>query len=549
MQKFLIVICLFFILPIANAQDVGFTVKSGEVINFKMSDFATDMQELGAINGYAYFLFLPYKSADGSFEISLSAKNPFIGKCDINNKMVKKTEIVLKQNKKKLQFEGVLKLKDQLLIFSSFQNSKDKKHYLFVQNLDPNTLELVDNIKPAAELDYSGFSKFNGTIFNIEASPDNTKVLIFYSLLNKKYEVLRSGINVYNSNLSLLWKNEDIPAQSSNGFFEFKSFKVDNDGVVYLLGEHFKDRSNYYEQAHFKARGFFSQDTYFTDIPNYTFELNKYSAKGEKIENYSILIPEKFIRSINLFPSENSIIKCVGMYAAPGKISVMGTFSFDLNLEAKQISNLSTKELGKELLSRDLNQDELKRFRRSIDNKQEWDPYDYILSDIKTKQNGDKYFVAEQYLFGQKKVTQRQGQMVIINYENIYVHNDLLVVTLSIDNQIKRIDKINKRQYWLTTNHFNSYASIEKNNNLYFLYNTFEAKDSFFKNIEIGDSYITRVNENGNQLKSVFKKKADNKSPFPLLRSGINVSNGSLMYGLFSFNNRKYQFEQFVITE
>jgi hypothetical protein len=549
MQKLLVVICLFFILPIAKAQDIGFTVNSGEIINFKMSDYATDMRDLGSINGYAYFLFLPYQSAENGFEISLNAKNPFIGKCDFNNKMVKKTELVLKQNKKELQFEGVLKLRDQLLIFSSFQNTKEKKHYLFVQNLDPNTLELVDNIKPAAELDYSGFSKFNSTSFNLDVSPDSSKVLLFYSLRNNKYEVLHSGINVYDSNLSLLWKNENVPAQFSSGFFDFKSSKVDNDGTVYLLGEHFKDKSNYYDQAHFKNRGFFSQDIYFTDMPNYTFELNKYSPKGEKIENFSILLPGKFIRSLNFFPSGNSIVRCIGMYAAPGKISVEGAFSFDLNLETKEISNLGTKELGQELLSRELNPDELRRFRRSIDSKQEWDPYDYILSDIKTRQNGDNYFLAEQYLHGYKEVKQREGQRVIITLEDIYVHNDLYVISLNNGNQIKRIDKINKRQYWLTTSHFNSYAAIEKNNILYFIYNTFEAKDAFFKNIEIGDSYITRINENGNQVKSVFMKKVDNKTPLPLPGTGIQVSNDTLMFGLFSINTRKYQFDQVIITE
>jgi hypothetical protein len=548
MQKMLIVICLFFILPNANAQDVGFTVKSGEEINFKMSDFSPNLRELGAISGYAYFLFLPY-NPENSSEIVVGAQKYFIGKCDINNKMVKKTEIVLKKDKKELQFEGVLKLKDQLFVFSSFQNSKDKKHYLFVQKFDPVKVELVDNINLAAELDYSGFRKFNGTTFNMEVSPDSTKVLIFYSLRNNNFEVLRSGMHVYNSDLKQLWENDNVTAKFSDGIFDFNRFKVANDGAVYLLGEHFKDKSNYYEQAHFRSRGFFSADTYFTDTPNYTFEFYKYSQQGVKVDNYSIALPGKFIRSINFFPSDNGIVKCIGMYAAPGKISVEGAFSFDLNQETRLISNLSTKEFGQELLSRDLNQDELKRFRRSIDNKQEWDPYDYILSDIKIKQNGDKYFIAEQYLFGQKKVTQRQAQSVVITYDNIYVHNDLFVVTLNSDNTIKRIDKINKRQYWLATDQYNSYASIEKNNNLYFIYNTFEATDALFKNIEIGDSYITRLDMSGNQAKSVFKKKVESKSPLPLVKTGIKVSNGTLIYSLMPFNNRKYQFEQVIITE
>ena len=136
----------------------------------------------------------------------------------------------------------------------------------------------------------------------------------------------------------------------------------------------------------------------------------------------------------------------------------------------------------------------------------------------------------------------------MFTYENIYLHNDLFLFSLTSDNQIRRTDKITKRQYWLSTNNYNSYASVEKNNNLYFLYNTFESKDGLFSNVEIGDSYITRVNENGDQAKTVFKKKTDNKAHFPLLMTAINVSDGSLMYGLFPFNNRSYQFERIFIN-
>jgi len=548
MIKWLVALCMFLMVPFVKGQGIDFTVKSGEEIKFKMSDFATDIRKLGVIDGNAYFLFLPYRSG-GGLEISIGNKNPFIGKYDLDNKLIKKTEIELKQNKKELQFEGALKLKDQLFVFSSFQNKKDKKHFLFVQNFDPNTVELVDNIKPVAELNYSEFSKFDYASFWFNVSPDSSKILIYYSLQTKKSELLSSGFKVYGSNIKPIWGKEDATARFSEGIFEFYKVKVDNEGGVYLAGKHFTDKSNYYDAAHFNSRGFFSQDTYFTDMPNYTFELFKYTQQAPDPLNYSMAIPGKFIRSMNFSTSDKNIITCFGVYAAPGKISVEGCFSFDLAMDSKQTSQLVTSDFSKDLLSSGLDENELRRFRRSIDNKQEWDPYDYLLSELGTKQNGERYYIAEQFISGYKKVTQMQGQMRVVTYENIYLYNDLFLVSLKSDNQIRRTDKITKRQYWLSTNQFNSYASVEKNNNLYFLYNTFESKDGLFANIVIGDSYLTRVNENGDQVKTIFKKKADKKDPFPLLMTATNVSDGSLMYGLFPFNNRRYQFERIFIND
>ncbi|NVO20198.1 MAG: hypothetical protein HXX13_10880 [Bacteroidetes bacterium] len=549
MKKAFILICLSLYILIAQSQNVGFSVKSGEITNFRMSDYGSDIRQLGTIGNYAYFLFLPFETGN-ALEINLAGKNPFIYKCDLNNAIVKKTEVELKNGKKELQLEGILILKDKIFVFSSFQNSKDKKHYLFVQNFNPTTLELVDNSKLADELDYSGFSKFNGTLFHIQASPDSSKVLIFYSLMNKKSEELRSGINVYDSDINLLWKNDNVTSEFTKGIFGFSRFKVDNKGVVYLLGQHYEDKSNYYDFAKFKSRGFFSNDTYFTDMPNYTFEMYRYAQNQAGSDHYSLTLSKKFIRSMNFLLQDNGSVFCAGLYSEPGKISVTGSFSFNLDINSKSIVNLSTIDLGNDLITRDLGPDEMRRFRRSIDNKQEWDPYDYALSEIKTRRNGEKYFIAEQHIEGLRTTTSSTGSGVVTTVTPIYVTNDLFVVNMNMDNTIKRNDKITKRQFWLDENKFNSYAVLEKNNTLYFLYNTFEQKDAFFKKIEIGDSFITRLDVNGKQAKGIIKKKGEDKMPIPVLNNALAVPGNSIMYGLLTPKGRaKYQFQQVIITE
>jgi hypothetical protein len=549
MRKVLILSCLIILFSVAQSQNVGFKIKSGEINNFKMSDFASDISDLGTIDNFAYFLFLPFQP-DVPMMINLAGKNAFIYKIDQNTNITKKTELELKNGKKELQFEGATRIGNKILVFSSFQNSKDKKHYLFVQNFSPATAELVDNIKLAAELDYSGFSKFSGTTFNIELSQDSSRVLIFYSLRDKKGEALRSGINVYDSDINMLWKNDNVNAEFTKGIFEFSNFRVDNNGTVYLLGPHYENKSNYFDNAQFKSRGFFSNDTYYTDMPNFTFEIYRYSQNRSGADHQTLSLPNKFIRSMTFVPSDIGTVFCAGMFSEPGKISVMGSFSFDLDMESKSVSNLSMLEMGNELLTRDLTPEELRRFRRSIDNKQEWDPYDYYLSNIKTRKNGERYFVAEQHIEGFRRVTTNTGTSVQTSIIPIYVNNDMFVVNFNQDKTLKRIDKITKRQFWLEVNKFNSYAMLEKDNKLYFLYNTFEQKDALFKKIDIGDSYITRLDENGKQSKTIFKQKGEDKQPIPVLRSAIEMSSNTLFYGMFTTTMRsRYQFQQLVITE
>jgi len=544
MKNYLVLMLILVSISYAHAQQVGFELKSGQVMRDKVTQRTVDIADIGRINGQAYFLYLPWAAVYDQAAIGVT-ENYFVGKFDKDLNLIKKTEIIIKHDKKDLECCGVRMLKDKLLVFSFFQNSKDKKDYLFVQNLDSKTLELVPNTKLIAELDYSGLSKFNNAVFQFEISPDSSRVLIFCTLLSKHGETLRKGMYVYDQDMNLKWKNEDVVVKFEGGVFEYDRFRIDNDGKVFLMGMVYKDRKNYYDEAHFNDRNFFSKDTYFTDKPNYTYQLYRYTDAGRTEDVYPISLPGKFIRTLSYMPAPGNTIICTGMYASPGKISVEGSFAFSYDLASKQVNNLSTKEFGTELTSLGFDKNELNRFKRSISNKQEWDPFSYILSELKSKKNGDKYFIAEQYISGTK--TERSGNQ--ITYSTIFMHNDLYVVTLSSDYQIKRIDKVSKRQYWLTTDCYNSYADIEKNGNLYFIYNTFESSDGMFKNIELGDSYVTRLDENGNQLKSVFRKKEDKKLPMPLMKTGISLPDNSIIYSLMSYNWKDYQVQKITIKE
>jgi len=547
MKIFLLLISFTIVLTTLYSQTINFKLKQGEEIRLKGSTAVNETQELGVIDNYAYFLMKPFQTNQPN-AVVLMNQNNFIYKFDLNNNLIKTAELEMTQDKKELNFEGAMKLQKNIFVFSSFQNKKDKKHYLFVQNYNTTTDALNTNAKLIAELDYSDFSKFNNTTFEKEVSPDSSKVLIFYSLVDKENEVLRSGVYVYDREMNLLWKNDNVTAQFSKGYFEFMKFKVSNSGEVYLLGLHFEEKVNYWETAKFHSRGFFSKDTYYVDKPNYTYRVYHYTNKTTKVEGYTFDLPKKFIRDINIQPSENGIVICSGVYSDPGKVSVVGTFYFEYNTSTKNIENISSFNLAKNLLKKNLSEDELKLFRRSIDDKQEWDPYDYIISDIKTKQNGDKYFIAEQYISGLHKSSDGKNTY----FHLIHLYNDLYIVNLNKQNQISKVDKISKRQFWLDEYKYCSYKSIEKNNNLYFFFNTFEKSKKTLYEIDVLDSFIVKLDENGNQSRTVFKTKEEFKKPLPLLLSSMQITDNSILFCTFpiSFSLKvELSFQQITIVE
>lgn len=547
MKKLLFLISFTLILTALYSQNIDFKLKQGEAIRLKNSTAVTESQELGVIDNYAYFLMKPLQPTAPN-TINLMNQNHFIYKFDLNNNLIKSTELEMTQNKKELNFEGAMRLKKDIFVFSSFQNNKAKKHYLFVQNYNTTTNALTNNAKLIAELDYSDYGKFKNTTFAMEVSPDSSKVLIFYSLVTKDNEVLCSGINVYDREMNLLWKNDNVTAQFSKGYFEFMKFKVSNSGEVYLLGLHFEEKVNYWETAKFHSRGFFSNDTYYVNKPNYNFRVYHYTNKTAKVEGYTFELPKKFIRDMNIQPSDNGNVLCAGVFSDIGRVSVAGTFCFDFNTATQSIENISTLDFGKELLTKDLNAEELKLFRRSIDNKQEWDPYGYILSDIKTKQNGDKYFIAEQYISGLHKTSDGKR----IYYQLIHLYKDLYIVSLNKQNQISRVDKIAKKQYWLDEHKYCSYKSIEKNNTLYFFFNTFEESKKLAYNVDVLESFIVRLDENGKQTRAIFKTKEEFKNPLPILQNSMQVTINSIQFLTFPVKftlKPEISFNQITINE
>ncbi|WP_291855403.1 hypothetical protein [Marinilabilia sp.] len=519
-----------------SAEEIHYNVKSTEVLRDRLLERSAGLKAIGSINDHAYILYQPFTAIYDGSTIGGGKMGHHIGMFDKDVNLVKKTKLNPGPNGRSVDFEGAQVINEKLLVFFSFQNEEKKSHYLFSRSLNPETLELNDDTKMIAELDYSGISKYKRTSVQYELSEDESKIMFFYTVLNRKNEPLRFAVHVYDSELNSIWQNSVAPG-FEEGVFSYQQFRVDNNGDVYLLGTHYADKKNYFDSAKFNDHDFFSKDTYFTDVPNFTYQLYKFSNNGAKEESLDINLDSKFIRSMN-FTVINGKTQVNGVFSDPETISARGAFSFILDVASGEKTEVSTEIFSKDLIEKGFSEKQIKRFRRSIKDKSEYDPFDYIISEVKTLTDGTKYYTAEQFITGTKK--EQSGNQV--TYTPIYFYSNVFVVRLNAYNSIKSIEKISKRQYSLATSRYNSFIDFEKDGSLYFIYNTIEKKDGFFKNAEIGETYISKIDDSGN-TPEVYKTPESNKAPLMMPATKVELPNHSILYGMMSANFKDYKFE------
>jgi hypothetical protein len=530
---FLLIISATFSL---SAEEINYNVKSTEVLRDRLLERSAGLKAIGSINDHAYILYQPFTAIYGGSTIGGGKMGHYIGMFDKDVNLVKKTKLNLAPDGRNVDFEGAQIINDKILVFFSFQNEEKKSHYLFSRSVNPATLELNDDSKMIAELDYSGISKYKRTSVQYETSEDESKIMFFYTVLNRKNEPLRFAIHVYDNELNSIWQNSVSP-KFKEGVFSYKQFRVDNNGDVYLLGAHYADKKNYFDSAKFNDHDFFSKDTYFTDVPNFTYQLYKFSNNGAKEASLDIHLDSKFIRSMN-FTVLNGKTRVNGIFSDPETISARGAFAFNLDVESGKKTEIGIETFSVELIEKGFSEKQLNRFRRSIKDKSEYDPFDYIISEVKTLSDGTKYYTAEQFITGTKK--EQSGNQV--TYTPIYFYNNVFVIRLNADNSINSIDKISKSQYSLATTIYNSFIDFEKEGSLYFIYNTIEKKDGLFKNAEVGKTYISKIDDSSN-TSEVYKTPESNKAPLIMPVTKVELPDHSVLYGMMSANFKDYKFE------
>lgn len=422
------------------------------------------------------------------------------------NKELEKTksvEIELKEKKNYKRLEGVYQLNNKLYLLTSIIDKKNKINRLFIETINKQTLQLNNDSKEVASIDYATHRKFNAGTFNYKLSRDSSKVLIYYNLPYEKGKKEKFGFQVYDNLLNKLWEKEvELPYLEE--LFEVENYRVTNEGNVYLLGVIFKEKRRVKRQGE----------------PNYKYQVLSYTNNGNTLTEYPIVVEDHFLTDMIITINENKDIICGGFYSAKGTFTVKGSYFLKIDGKTKEIKAKSFNEFGIDFITQNMTERQEKKSKKKAEKGKKPELYKYYLDEIILKDDGGAVLIGEQfYIVTVTHTYTNPNGGTTTTYTNYYYYNDIIVVNIDSDGNIVWTEKVPKRQRTVNDGGFySSYTTTVVNDKIYFVFNDNP------KNIEYkGEGKIYNFNRSKESLVVIVEMNSEGKQSREALFSAKEV--------------------------
>jgi hypothetical protein len=374
---------------------------------------------------------------------------------DHDFKPTKAFDLDLKEDGKDCLVETILQLKGKLYLFSSVPDTRTKRNTLSVQEINKETLKPENTKNRIAEINIETGSRRNSGNFDIKVSRDSSKVLIFYAMPYEKNEPESFGFYVLNSALQPIW-NKEVKIPFENQLFDIESFRVDNDGDVYILGLIYNDKRK-------KKRA---------GAPNYKYQVFAYRDKGKTTSEYPVALEDKFLTDMQIEILNNKNIVCAGFYSNKGTYSIRGTYFLTIDPASKQIKTKSFKEFGIEFITQNLTENQAAKTKRKEEKGEEMEMYEYDLDKLIVGKDGSAMLLGEQYFVQVVTSSMMMNGRMQTYSTTHYYYNDIIAVKISPKGEIEWAEKIAKRQHTTEDGGFySSYAMAIVKGHICFIFN------------------------------------------------------------------------------
>ncbi|MBK5721197.1 hypothetical protein JGH11_09980 [Dysgonomonas sp. Marseille-P4677] len=429
------------------------------------------------------FIFLYKTAAEGTF----SKSHSYLVKMDMLTGKPQDLKLELKDGGAKRDWRHVRALDDRLYIFSSFQNKKDKRHYIFVETVNKEKLEYNKDARKIGEISYKDVDGSKLDNFVVTVSPNKERILLSYSIVDGN-TITSMGIQVFDKDLNPLWTREsDFPRIEGKEVF-VGNYTIDDEGNVYL-GQNRYDKKNEV------------WNLYLTCFP-----VNN----GEPRVQEVVFSGDKYARNETIICSPSGEIICAGLYSSPGKMSVSGTFSQIFSPQLGTLLSKDEKEFDEDFITMGMKDKDAEKMMENKDKGKEFDEgYRYYIDKKYQRKDGGFSLIAEKFKLQTQTV--RNGNMVSTYY--YYNFNDIIILTFNTDGSIRWVQKIPKAQRLVNSERlFGSYyASIDDEDNIDILYNE-HVKD---KMSDKAQPLMVRIDNKGElSFKELFKEDKEVRKSF-----------------------------------
>ena len=441
----------------------------------------TEIKKIIATEGGGFYA-LRVKQSNGLS--SGATSKPIIEYYDRSQKLVRSRELDLEIKGKARQLKDVVMVGGRLWVLSYFYNEKHEKTYLFAQEINKSTLNLLKDLVKIAEQDETNREKQD--VFSLAVSKDSSKIVIFNRQPNEKSQQ-EFSLAVYDSDFNELWsKAAKLPYAKKN--FNVEEYQVDNRGNVFLLGIIYTEGSSRLER-----RG----------KATYTYDLVAYMRDSTlDVAEYKIALKDRFVSDLTFRPADDGDLVFAGFFSEKGAKGIKGSCFFKINPKTKDMTSISTRTFDFDFMTANLSDKNKLRAKAAAehnDKSNEAELFDYSLDKLIMRSDGGVILIAEQYILDEhyynnnpygsswgspyslyspyyspyyspfydpyNRYNQRR-QDYYFNY------NDIIVVNIQPDGEIAWSARIPKRQVSVNDGGVNSsYAMSIVADKLYFVYN------------------------------------------------------------------------------
>lgn len=386
--------------------------------------------------------------------IRLTKESVFLRKFDKNLKPVESVELDLRTKGVKERPEFAVLLQGNIFLFSTLVNASQRSTSLMSRVVSPASMKIPATGKKIATASFDGFPRDKDVDYNMALSRDSSKVLIYYQLPNKANNPERFAVHVFDYEMTPLWdKTFELPYQE--GLFDIRSFRIDNEANVYVLGKNYRDLPRE------RVNG----------APNYNFKLLTLNPGLDKPEEITLDLRGKFLVDMHMEVLRNQDIVCAGVYAEERSNFIKGIYYFTYDPLRREVKTESSKELNLSMFDESENDDPEIR-TKGQQRRSDRAFYNYEFEDIILRADGGAVLVGEeQYVVQMSDFVSTGNGSGYYNYYYIYYRNDIITINISPEGQVESASRIPKRQAMRDTDYLLSYATLISQQNIHFIFN------------------------------------------------------------------------------
>ena len=522
--------CLLFCLTLLSFS--GFAQKTtpdvditrGRLNKHKYSERIFVHKPLGMVGGDYYFLATSEPNAYMHDVVDYQSGNT-LGKMD---KGMKTTYVPIetKEEKKDMVVEFATLLKGELYVFFSFQNMKQKKHFLFYRKYNKTTLLPEGKTQFLAEVDYANTDKFKTAWFEYRLSPDSSHILILGSLADKDGELVGMELLVLDHQMQKIWNTNTYRDKLPEGFVIITDYIISNRGEVHMLGLRYDSKREMKYASKIKRQSLTKRRL--ISYPVYDIVLVSFMDKTDKTKALTFELPNFFVRDLKLMPKGDTLL-AAGIYSLEGTMSVLGTCLFTLDARSGQVLSRETHPFEKALIVEGASERMAARMKEDIKAREDFEKYHYELMPLIPDGQGGFWLLAEQGLT--EYVTQKTGGMVTTS--TIHTKDNVYVVRYEPDGTPAYAGKLLKHQQ--LTNCGNNWLSFKAHaykDKLYIFYNMVTGKEtSLFRAFKNFPTQLTIFDPSGNQESKVLFQSDQLEVDLVPRFAGMSEENSLVFFG------------------